>query len=138
MPPKPHGGVKKKPWTRKCRFTKPRKLKDPLIEESDVSFAELVTGITNIQVTAGPWTQPDPRLDSPIDSHSSSINMLPGDHPLYEHLSKLFDDFRKLSSAVNSLKFSTTVAKCQLERVHGLLDTFDDTLGQMASIQTPQ
>lgn len=133
MPPKPHGGVKKKPWTRKCRFTKPRKLKDPLIEESDVSFAELVTGITNIQVTAGPWLQPDSRLDS----HSSSINMLPGDHPLYDHMNKLFDDFRKLSRAVDCLKFASTVTRTDLERVQTWLDTVDDTMGEIQTIHSP-
>ena len=122
--PAPHGGNKRKPWTR-YKFTKVAKRNRlHLIEESDRSFTEVgLTGMENIQIT----------------SHSATINMLPEDHPLYHHLNKLFDDFRKLSDAVDALKFYSTVAHSDLMSVQTCLDTVDDTLGEMATIRaTPE
>lgn len=139
MPPKTHGGVKKRPWNRPSKSMKPKKCADPLIEESDVSFTELVTGITNIQVIPDPWLQPigsfiDTHL-SHLDSHSSSLNMLPENHPLHDHTNKLFDDFRKLSNAVDSLKFSPTIEKNGLVNIQRWLDVVSDTVSEMETIQ---
>jgi hypothetical protein len=117
-----HGGAKKKAWSRKK--TKAVKSTSDMIEESDVSFSK---------IQAFEISPPDDYHLVPEPHDSSTANMLSEDHPLHNHMTKLLDDFQKMSRAVDVLKFSSTVDKKDVAVIMTLLDAVDDTLTQMQS-----
>ena len=117
-----HGGAKKKAWSRKrVKAVNPT---SDMIEESDISFSK---------IEAYEYSPPDDHHFVPESHDSSTANMLSEDHPLHSHMTKLLDDFQKMSRAVDTLKFSSTVAWQDVAAIMTLLDAVDDTLTQMQS-----
>ena len=139
-PPTPHGGRKKGPWSRRIKsITKVSTAL--LIEESDTPFTEIVaeTKATTTENSAqiSGVSAVDPCEPEVLGNYfSSSLHMLPEDHPSFNHMNRLVDIFEDIRNAFTMLQSSPSVEKRDIKKMQRCLDSFDDTLNEMDIIES--
>jgi hypothetical protein len=82
-------------------------------------------------------------LDYPIIQESdvpfyTISNMLPGDHPFYHHMNKIYAEFVELSDAINDMKFESVYNHQRMVELQGHTSRINEIAKEMISTHESQ